>query len=665
MPNTVFLPSTDIKVFPSSYREAQYTDSRFMTEENFTSLTKITDDKYRNFAFQETNNVVAHIHGYRFVIGIQSLYDALQLSNPNNQTQDWSCYLYIQLLTPKVDENKYNTYGQILWNLNNSNNITSDITSLDSAATFYGLGVLGINGSSNNEDLPKGLSEDTSIKLDFTTSWSVGNISGHTLNNKFLTISSENVRNKDTNFSISEKLSTKSLELFNESNQKISFELNGVGEDASSFALDLNVVDDADNPTPVGKLGFSGGEIQIHRNADYNHTELLLSNVGSSQVVSAGLTGSRGNSTSSANIIYPSDSGGYVAYLSLPKEPDIADDNKYIWIKEKTDNGVKNSWETFDSITSSISNTVNDNLKNQLDAMKTVVYGTIDNSAIQSIIKDPGKATSGALKAINDVKASLNADIYGDGADKDTGIDDLKSGVIFDLKQSMNNAAEAVFAEFRSEAASKFSKFSTKLAALKQVLDDVTAAKIEFIKAAYPVDSIFMSTKADDPNVQLGIPDSDNVTWSKINSGYYLQASSVDSDDVKYDGKDYIRLTSNDIPKHRHQQLCAGTNGIIEKEVVLKTNTDVNNAMSREATLNQLNFTYELSAGRIYNDNTKSKLYETSEYGSTKRRPRALLTSSNVTVTSDLKSTAVQTITEVKLPNNPLAAKINMWIRIS
>lgn len=654
MPNTVFLPSTDIKVFPSSYREAQYTDARFMTEENFTSLAKITDDKYRNFAFQENDNVVVHIHGYRFVIDSQSLYDALQPSNDN-----WSCYLYIQLLTPEVDttENKenYNTYGQILLNLSSPNNFTS-LTSLDIEDKFYGLG---ITASAD------GLSEDTCIKLDFTTSWADGAIIGHTLNNKFLTISSENVRNKDTNFNISEKLSTKSLELFNESNQKISFELNGVGEDASSFALDLNVVDDADNPTPVGKLGFSGGEIQIHRNADYNHTELLLSNVGSSQVVSAGLTGSRGNSTSSANIIYPSDSGGYVAYLSLPKEPDIADDNKYIWIKEKTDNGVKNSWETFDSITSSLSNTVNDNLKNQLDAMKTVVYGTIDNSAIQSIIKDPGKATSGALKAINDVKASLNADIYGDGADKDTGIDDLKSGVIFDLKQSMNNAAEAVFAEFRSEAASKFNRFTSKLNALNDVLSNVEKAKIEFIKAAYPVSSIFMSTKADDPNVQLGIPDSDNVTWSKINSGYYLQASSVDSDDVKYDGKDYIRLTSNDIPKHRHQQLCAGTNGIIEKEVVLKTNTDVNNAMSREATLNQLNFTYELSAGRIYNDNTKSKLYETSEYGSTKRRPRALLTSSNVTVTSDLKSTAVQTITEVKLPNNPLAAKINMWIRIS
>lgn len=83
-----YIKSDYISVFPCAYRDPKYKKARFTTEENLTNLTNISDNK-NNYLYAymlNSTDILIYIDGYRFVTTLDSLMEAVAISDLKNKT---------------------------------------------------------------------------------------------------------------------------------------------------------------------------------------------------------------------------------------------------------------------------------------------------------------------------------------------------------------------------------------------------------------------------------------------------------------------------------------------------------------------------------------------------------------------------------------------------
>ena len=717
---TYFLNSDAVDVFPSGYRHADYTKARSMIEENFTNLTKFTDDQYRNFAYQlDSDKIVVNLSGYRFCISADALYELLIAKNKINKGDtSWECYLYI-----KTDDLGVN-YGKVLKNLykGEDGQISQLDDNIDNEMCFQGLGISAYD-ISHERDI-------SYIKLLFNST-SSGDKFIHALTNKFLSISSLNIRNSNSDKNLNEQIDSNNGNLITTNTNNVVFKKYNSGKlsdtlarisaaqisstNSSSVLLNFDSYTSSDTFRNVGKLGFSNqGELLISGETD-NHSALRLSKKGDSTELSAGLTGpAAGDKTTSVRIIYQSDKSGKEDYLNLPKSPNLSSfniNNELIWVKKiNSTNGTKtekNDWIALDVLVNNLSNKVNYYLTGILPTYRRQVTALVDSQydldyarkikpsidSLDAKIKynfdEPGgkvptalsnmkKATDAANNAANtanNVAGAIKDDVDKKIAAVQKNIDDSIAQLSTDvdnLKTDLSNDVEAKIEDLEGE----FNKLSANM-------------NLTIVKVAYPVGSIFMSLKNTDPNIQLGINNAENLTikWEKLDpdnylstgrsSGSYESVSYLNNDEslglFKY-GSDTIKLTANDLPKHRHGMAYGGDNGEYGDWIVLRSKNEVELAKTTETETgdNSMNFSTDPSSG--YTDDIARYFtllsysyynYHTDPGHESCRVPRRLYTAPNLR--SDSSGRTLNRIIKNKasyIAYNPKSIAVNMWIRV-
>ena len=717
--STYFLNSDAIEVFPSGYRAETYTKARSMIEENFTNLTKFTADQYRNFAYQlDSDKIIVNLSGYRFCLSADALYNLLI---DNNQiiggTTSWGCYLYIK--THDLGDN----YGKVLKNLYNAE--ASQISQLDDNISgemcFQGLGISTADVS--------GETDISYIYLIFTTIGSESPLT-HTLNNKFLSISSLNIRNSDTDKNLNEQIDSNNGNLINTNTNNIVFKKYDTGHlsdilarisatqisstASQSVLLNFESYTNSNMFENAGKLGFSNeGELLISGETD-SHSALRLSKKGSSTELSAGLTGpAAGDTTTSARIIYKGNSVNTEDYLSLPKEPSLSSysaNHRLLWVKTVSGDRTysSNSWISFDDLEKSLISRADNKLQSRLTRYDSEVTETVATSFEKVKIENIDPVLNGLKEkiienfnedpddlgivpeALNDIELAIdNAnEAAKDANDAAADIENSLANEVSRIEREINEALTNVKTEannIKTESTNKVNeeieRLETKFNALK---DALTLPKLQIVEVAYPVGSIFMSLKDTDPNTQLGIDNVEGLTiqWQKIDSNSYLSTgtpngvttsnNTIGNDlNIRTYGSDTIKLTANDLPKHRHGMAYGGDSGEYGDWITLRTLNQVNAALLTETenSSNEMNFSSEPYSG--YTDDIARSFNKASYDAHTRpghencRVPRRLYTTPNLK--SDLNGITLNQLIKNKETNityYPKSISMNMWIRI-
>lgn len=721
--STYFLNSDAVEVFPSGYRDDNYPKARSMIEENFTNLTKFTDDQYRNFAYQlDSDKIVVNLSGYRFCISANALYELLTDSTQLIAgTTEWNCYLYIKLI------NIQNNQGKVLQNL--FKNSASQVEQLDDIIgdnssdpkRFQGLGIT-IENISEQTDV-------SYIKLEFNTTAGTEGSFTHTLKNKFLSISSLNIRNKDTDYNLNEQIDSDTGNLINVNTNSIALAkyVNGnltktlakisASELSNNNSVLINF--DAASSMNAGKLGFSNeGELLISGETD-SHSALRLSKKGSSTELSAGLTGpAAGDTTTSARIIYKGNSVNTEDYLSLPKEPSLSSysaNHRLLWVKTVSGDRTysSNSWISFDDLEKSLISRADNKLQSRLTRYDSEVKETVATSFEKVKTKNIDPVLNGLKEkiidnfnedpddlgivpeALNDIELAIDnankaaKDANDAAADIENSLANEVSRIEREINEALTNVeteANNVNTESTNKVNDEIERLEIKFNALK---DALTLPKIQIVEVAYPVGSIFMSLKDTDPNEQLGINNIEGLTikWEKLDpdnylstgrsSGSYESVSYLNNDEslglFKY-GSDTIKLTANDLPKHRHGMAYGGDNGEYGDWIVLRSKNEVELAKTTETETgdNSMNFSTDPSSGytddiaRYFNLLSYSGYnYHTDPGHESCRVPRRLYTAPNLR--SDSSGRTLNRIIKNKasyIAYNPKSIAVNMWIRV-
>lgn len=717
---TYFLNSDAVDVFPSGYRHADYTKARSMIEENFTNLTKFTDDQYRNFAYQlDSDKIVVNLSGYRFCISADALYELLIAKNKINKGDtSWECYLYI-----KTDDLGVN-YGKVLKNLykGEDGQISQLDDNIDNEMCFQGLGISAYD-ISHEKDI-------SYIKLLFNST-SSGDKFIHALTNKFLSISSLNIRNSNSDKNLNEQIDSNNGNLITTNTNNVVFKKYNSGKlsdtlarisaaqisstSFSSVALNFDSYTNFNTFRTVGKLGFSDqGELLIS-GEDNNHSALRLSKRGESTELSAGLTGpAAGDTTTSVRIIYQGAQSGREEYLNLPKSPSLASftaNNQLIWVKNiKSINNTKterNDWIALDVLVNNLSNKVNSYLTSILPTYRRQVTALVDSQydidyakkikpgidSLDAKIKDNFDEPAGKVPTeLKKMKAATNAANTAASAANNVASEvesqvDAKitemEGAIAEAIGKLSNDANTINTDLTSDVVKAIAALEDRFTTLS------SNSNLTIVKVAYPVGSIFMSLKDTDPNEQLGINNIEGLTikWEKLVPDTYLSTgrSSGNYESIEYlnddkslglfkYGSNTIKLTANDLPKHRHGMTYGGDSGEYGDWIVLRSKNEVELARTTETETgdNSMNFDADPYSGytddiaRFFNKSSySSSNYHTNPGHENCRVPRRLYTSPNLQLDSDGRtSNNIIKNTASYITYSPKSIAVNMWIRV-
>lgn len=425
-----YLLSDDVIMFPSSFRQSKYVEAKATSEEAFTTLKTISNNKNnQNYAYEEDLGfIVIVLKGYRFKIEKEKLED--QFTSLASQ----KICAFIRTVEHSDNDAFSNRIGRTLISASTATDkvlITTDAgeiveitvevldTGSDEESKFLGIGFFSVD---NNESLLNDIKSDTDnyayTILEFNSS---GNLISNTL-----TLDSKNIRDvggADSSKSIVENFSTKQIRLNNKllfisedsknlriidtttspSNSMLNIEADNArayltGSTLSiknSSNLDLNysnfiaekgLIAIDDGMLTVGCINNSGtlektkygdlvvtGEAQISPSPldpdniddgnivgnDGGESALLLSTLGPSKILNAGLAGKAGSTVlnTSAQILYTTDTDPNSAKsLSLPLEisannfeNENSNHTRKIWTKKLSGDlskPITNDWET-------------------------------------------------------------------------------------------------------------------------------------------------------------------------------------------------------------------------------------------------------------------------------------------------------------------------------